>query len=125
MRNKVIKSETFVPAFDMVKFLFFVQGVLYSKKLLAYIIVKLQCVKIIFGIENLCLMISKVMKSKSIVPTFDMVKFRFFVQGVFSSKEIAGLYYRQTSMCQNHLWHRETIADEKQSDEVKIDCVSL
>ncbi len=54
-----------------------------------------------------------------------MVKFRFFVQGVFSSKKIAGLYYRQTSMCQNHIWHTEIIVDEKQSEEVKIVCASL
>ncbi len=59
------------------------------------------------------------MKSKSFVPAFDIVKFQFFVQGVFSSKKIAGLYYGQTSMCQNHIWHRETMVDEKQSGKSK------
>ncbi len=68
---------------------------------------------------------NKVMKSKLFVPFFDMVKFRFFVQGVFRSKKIPGLYYRQTSMCQNHILHRESIVDEKQSDEVKIVCATL
>ncbi len=28
-------------------------------------------------------------------------------------------------MCQNHIWYRETIVDEKQSDEFEIVCASL
>ncbi len=65
------------------------------------------------------------MKSKSFVAAFDMVNFRYFVQGVFSSKKIAGLYYRQTSMCHYHIWITETIVDEKQSDKVRTVCASL
>ena len=83
---------------------------------MAYIIIKVQCVRIILGVDKLKLMRNKVIKSKSFVPAFDMVKSEFYIQGGYNNKQllnIIGLYYHQSSMCQNHTCRRQTIVDEK------------